>query len=512
MTGVIYARYSEGPRQTDQSIEGQVADCTAFAERNGIDIIDIYADRHISGKSVEKRLEFQRMIADASEHKFDVVIVWKIDRFGRDRQDIAINKARIKRAGVKLMYAEESVPEGPEGIILESVLEGIAEYYSADLRQKVIRGRRETLKKGLYCGTVLPIGYKVDEDRHIIIDEEKAPAVREVFRMYAAGAGMKECVDYLNGCGITSRRGTKIRPSVVYRLLRNEKYLGIFDSSGIEMRVEPLIDEPTFRACAGNFEPSKQMNASGKASTDFLLSCKCFCGICRTMLVGESGRGKLGKKYYYYKCGNKKRGGSCELKPIRKETLEEIVIRATVEDMLTDETIAALTDEILRVQEADLAEDPVVALKSQLDSCRKRQRNIIAAIEETGARGLATRLAALEDEEQELVIEIKKAEIKRPRLSREEIEGWLRSFRGGDVTDENFCRKLVETFIARVELTNEVAIIYYNISDKKKQKRTVSLGSDTARIVEQSGAYPNPRKPFIYKGCIVLIVPIDRVA
>lgn len=512
MTGVIYARYSEGPRQTDQSIEGQVADCTAFAKRNGIDIVEIYADRHISGKTVDKRLEFQRMIRDASEHKFDAVIVWKIDRFGRDRQDIAINKARLKKAGVKLMYAEESVPEGPEGIILESVLEGIAEYYSADLRQKVIRGRRETLKKGLYCGTILPLGYKADEDRHIVIDEAVAPAIREVFRMYAAGAGMKECVEYLNGRGVMSRRGTKISKSVVYRMLRNEKYLGIFDSSGIELRVDPLIDEETFRGVAENFEPSKKTNAAGKASADFLLSCKCFCGYCRTMLVGESGRGKLGKKYFYYKCGNKKRGGACELKPIRKEMLEEIVIRATVEDMLTDETIGALTDEIIRVQDADLADDPVVALKSQLDSCRKRQRNIIAAIEESGARGLATRLAALEDEEQELVIEIKKAEIKRPRLSREEIEGWLRSFRGGDVTDTEFCRKIVETFIARVELTNEVAIIYYNISDKKKQKRAVSLGSDTARLVEQSVSYPNTRRPFVYKGYIVLLVPIDRAA
>lgn len=512
MTGVIYARYSEGPRQTDQSIEGQVADCTAFAERNGIDIIDIYADRHISGKSVEKRLEFQRMIADASEHKFDVVIVWKIDRFGRDRQDIAINKARIKRAGVKLMYAEESVPEGPEGIILESVLEGIAEYYSADLRQKVIRGRRETLKKGLYCGTVLPIGYKVDEDRHIIIDEEKAPAVREVFRMYASGAQMKECVDYLNSHGITSARGGKIVNSTLYRMLRSEKYLGIFDASGIELRVEPLIDGETFRACAENFPGSRKHNAAGKSPAGFLLSCKCFCGYCSTMLVGESGRGKLGKKYYYYKCGNKKRGGSCELKPIRKEELEGLVLEVTLEDMLTDETIGALADEILRVQELDLADDPGVTLKSQIDSCRKRQRNIIAAIEETGARGLAIRLAALEEEERELIVELKKAEIKRPRLSREEIEGWLRSFRGGDVDDEDFCARLLDTFVARVELRNDVAIIYYNISDKNKQKRAVSLGSDTARLVEQSVLYPNTRRPFVYKGYIVLMVPIDRAA
>ena len=163
MRGVIYARYSEGPRQTDQSIEGQVADCRAIAERHDIDILEIYADRHISGRSVDRRFEFQRMIRDAQDHKFDVVIVWKIDRFGRDRQDIAINKAVLKRSGVRLMYAQESVPDGPEGIILESVLEGIAEYYSADLRQKVIRGRRETLKKGLYCGQTLPIGFRVDE-------------------------------------------------------------------------------------------------------------------------------------------------------------------------------------------------------------------------------------------------------------------------------------------------------------------------------------------------------------
>ena len=512
MTGVIYARYSEGPRQTDQSIEGQVADCTAFAQRNGIEIIGLYADRHISGKSVDKRLEFQRMIRDAQDHKFDVVLVWKVDRFGRDRQDIAINKARLKRAGVKLMYAEESVPEGPEGIILESVLEGIAEYYSADLRQKVLRGRRETLKKGLYCGNVLPIGYKVDDSRHIIIDEEKAPAVREVFRMYASGAKTKDCIEFLNGRGIVGTNGAKISQAVIYRMLRNERYLGIFDSSGVELRVDPLIDEETFHACSERFKPVNNTNAAGKATTDFLLSCRCFCGFCSTMLVGESGKGKGGRVYYYYKCGQKKRGGPCDLKPIRKEEIEKAVVAATIQDMLDDMTIASLADEILRVQDQDLADDPAVALKSQLDSNRKKQRNLIAAIEETGARGLATRLAALEDEEAELEIEIKKAEIKRPRISRQEIEGWLRSFRNGDEDDEDFRQRLLETFVARVELDNDYIVILYNISDKQKQKRTISRGSDMVQMVHRSGPYPNTRKPFVYKGFIVLIVPRGQAA
>ena len=153
-------------------------------------------------------------------------------------------------------------------------------------------------------------------------------------------------------------------------------------------------------------------------------------------------------------------------------------------------TIASLADEILRVQDQDLADDPAVALKSQLDSNRKKQRNLIAAIEETGARGLATRLAALEDEEAELEIEIKKAEIKRPRISRQEIEGWLRSFRNGDEDDEDFRQRLLETFVARVELDNDYIVILYNISDKQKQKRTISRGSDMVQMVHHQGLEP----------------------
>ena len=127
MTGVIYARYSAGPKQTEQSIEGQVAECRAYAAREGVEVVGVYADRHVSGKSTDGRYEFQRLLLDAEAHRFDAVIVWKVDRFGRNRTDIALAKLKLKRAGVRLMYAAESVPDGPEGIILESVLEGVAE-------------------------------------------------------------------------------------------------------------------------------------------------------------------------------------------------------------------------------------------------------------------------------------------------------------------------------------------------------------------------------------------------
>ena len=503
MIGVIYARYSEGPKQTDQSIEGQVNDCMAFAQRNGIDVIEVYADRHISGKSVVGRYEFQRMLQDAQLHKFDCVIVWKIDRFGRDRQDIAVSKMQLKKAGVKLMYAEESVPEGPEGIILESVLEGIAEYYSADLRQKVIRGRRETLKKGLFCGGSLPIGYMVDSERHIVPDPATAPHVREVFRMYAAGSQIKDCVWYLQDKKVKGQRGPDMSKSTVGAMLRNKRYLGIFDVSGVELRAEPLIDEETFLLCADRFPGGPQKNAAGKADVDYLLSCKIYCGKCGRMLTGESGKGRS-RVYYYYKCPAKKRNAECDLAPVKKEWMEELVLKATVEDMLTEDTISMLTDEILRVQDRDLADDPVKVIQSALDSCRKKQANILHAIEETGARGLATRLAKLEEEEAELSLELKKAQVCRPRLSREDISLWLHSFRNGDLSDDDFKKRLLETFVARVELLTDRAVIFYHISEKSKQKRTVSFGSDTARLLEESGLYPN--HPTYFCGYIILVV------
>lgn len=501
--GAIYARYSNGPNQTDQSIEGQVADCRAYAERNGIQIVEIYADRHISGKSIVGRNEFQRMLHDAEQHRFECVIVWKIDRFGRDRQDIAISKMKLKKAGVRLMYAEEAVPEGPEGIILESVLEGLAEYYSADLRQKILRGMRETAKKGQYCGQPLPIGYAVDEDRHIIIDEEKAAVVREAFRMHIAGAQTKELIELFRKNGITGRRGRPISQAVIYRMLRNEKYLGRFEIQGVEIPAEPIIDQVTFDEAARHFKTSRN-NAAGRAKVDYLLSCKCFCGYCGAMLNAESGTSKTGKVYHYYKCGAKKRGAKCELKPIQRDHFEDRVIEATVQDMLTDDMIGKLTTRILEIQEQDDAADPAVAYRKQLDSNRKKQRNILDAIEEgTGAKGLAGRLAQLEAEEEELVLEIERAEIKRPRLTEEVVGAWLRSFRDGDVDDAAFRQRLVDTFIARIEVRNGQAMIFYNIKENGPHSK-VRVRSEWWSPRSRT----RTREPFVADGYIILPIAI----
>ena len=103
MTAVIYARYSSD-NQREESIEGQIRECTAYAEKNGITIIKHYIDRAISAKT-DNRPQFQQMIKDSDKKLFDIVLVWKLDRFARNRYDSARYKTQLKKNGVKLINA-----------------------------------------------------------------------------------------------------------------------------------------------------------------------------------------------------------------------------------------------------------------------------------------------------------------------------------------------------------------------------------------------------------------------
>lgn len=488
MIGVIYARYSEGPHQTDQSIEGQVADCREYAAKNGIDIIEVYADRHVSGKSITGRDEFQRMLADASANRFECVIVWKVDRFGRDRQDIALSKLRLKKAGVKLLYAKESVPDGPEGIILESLLEGLAEYYSADLRQKVQRGIRESAKKGRTTGKP-PIGYKLVQG-HPTIDPEAAEAVREAYRMYIDGESLQDIIDMFERRGVTGYQGAKVSKSVLYRMFRNEKYVGKWEVLGVPLDVEPIISRKTFEK-AQKLHRTSLHNAKGTAKADYLLSCKAYCGYCGSMLDGDSGTGKSGKTYNYYTCSRKKKHKKCELKSIRKEALEDAVVKETCRQILTPDMIDELTKKIMEVQEEEPDSIELRSLRKQLKDNEKRQKNLLQALEEGTSHGAIQRLKELEDRANELQIAIAKEEVQKPQLTAELVSAWLFSFCAGDVTDPAFKKKLLETFVSRVDLWNDHIIVTFNYTDDRGRCSTTISQVDFKRWCS------NPTSPLV---------------
>ena len=178
-SAVIYARYS-CDAQTEQSIEGQLRVCHEYAERNGIVIVDTYIDRAMTGTN-DNRPDFQRMIKDSNKKQWDYVLVYKLDRFSRNKYESIKYKHTLSKNNVKVVSAMENIPDTPEGIILESLLEGMNQYYSAELSQKVKRGMKETRLKGLYQGGTLPYGYKLD-GRKVVIDEENTTEVDITFR------------------------------------------------------------------------------------------------------------------------------------------------------------------------------------------------------------------------------------------------------------------------------------------------------------------------------------------
>ena len=129
-TAVIYARYSS-ERQTEQSIEGQLHVCNDYAKRNALVIVGTYIDRAMTGTN-DNREDFQRMLKDSDKRSFDYVLVYKLDRFSRNKYEMAIHRKHLKDNGVKILSAMENIPETPEGILLESLLEGMNQYYSAE--------------------------------------------------------------------------------------------------------------------------------------------------------------------------------------------------------------------------------------------------------------------------------------------------------------------------------------------------------------------------------------------
>ena len=247
MNAVVYARFSSH-RQGEQSIEGQVAEAQRFAAAHGLIIVKVYADRAQTGRN-DNREQFQLMLADAARHAFDALIVWKTDRIGRNKEEIALNKYHLKKNGVKTYYVAEAIPDTPEGIILEAVIEGMAAYYSEQLSQNVRRGMKTSAQKGRYTGGTCPLGYRITEDKRYEIDSKHAPTVREIFQLYAEGKTVTEIITILNNRGLRTARGKLFSHNSLRTLLKNKKYIGTFeykDEVTIENSVPPIVEPEVF--------------------------------------------------------------------------------------------------------------------------------------------------------------------------------------------------------------------------------------------------------------------------
>lgn len=454
----LYMRYSSD-RQTEQSIEGQLRDLISHCRSHRYRIAAVYVDRAISAHAaMEKRPAFQQMLLDSARAPWKTVLVWKLDRFARNREDSAIARMRLRKNGCNVESAKEGISKNPEGVILESLLEGMAEYYSLELSQKVKRGMSETARKGQSTGGPIPLGYTVSNKR-LTADPATAPLVVEAFTRYAAGETVAAICDSFNARGLRTARGTPFNKSSFQNVFRNEKYIGVYKYDGIqtENAVPRLIDDDLWAAVQARLKTNAQAPARGKAKVPYLLAGKIFCGHCGAPMIGECGRGKAGRTYNYYSCSTRRRAHTCDKKPVPKDWIEDIVARDALA-VLTDEVIDYVSTVAARQSEKEIQETTQIpVLRQQIKDTDVKLRNLLKALESSVSAPdiIVTRIAELESQKKALTAQLSAESRSVLPLTKEMVTCFLETVRARAIPLETQKPMLLDLLVNSVTLYDD---------------------------------------------------------
>lgn len=473
---VIYARYSSHA-QRDVSIEQQVKACRQFAERQGLRIVEVYEDHALTGTS-DRRPGFQKMIRDAERGTWPYVIVYTLDRFARDRYDSAVYKRQLKNCGVKVLSAMENISDDPTGILLESMLEGLAEYYSKELARKTRRGMEDNASKCLVNGP-LPLGYVRGEDGRYALDEAEAAIVLEVFQRVANGERLSVLITDFNDRGILTKSGCKWNRSSFNRLLSNERYTGVYIYGDVRIPggVPQIVPQELFDSVQHLLSIKSNPRSSAipqrrrRERGLYLLTGKLYCGLCKSPMTGISGNNKNGAPYFYYVCRAKHKDHTCKKRNVPREKIEQRIATALKDTMLTDKAIYALSAAAVEYQKACFSNSEAEALRTRLAEITQSIKNLVAAVE-AGIFSAATqnRLIELEKEQKtvsgQLAIALEDID---EQLTLEDMVTALKIFQGGDVSDKRYQEALIDTFLVAAYVYDDKIKIVFNLGGKKKE-------------------------------------------
>lgn len=469
---VVYARYSSSG-QKDQSIDGQIAAAQKYAEAKGYQIIHEYVDRAMTGRN-DNRDAFQQMLSDTAKKQFSIILLWKVDRFGRNREEIIFNKYRCKKNGVRVEYVAECIPEGPESVILESVLEGMAEYYSLQLSQNVKRGLLENAKQHKAVNGIPPLGYRLTEDKHFEPDPKTAPIVKVIFEKYAKGESLFDIIRYLNSNGYRTPRGGPFARTSLDKLLKNEKYIGIYKYKDIiydEDAIPALVDKETFYKVQEMLKENKRAPIRNWKYSDYLLTGKLYCGHCGNAMVGKAGHGKSGKKYDYYACGNK------DKKPVRKEWIEDLVLSEVHKILDNDEIFDGIIDSTWEYYlQQDQKQNERDAMLKQIEGIDKGIANLTKAVEQgMPFETVSGRLDELNGQKIALQTAIADIEVQSGfKLTKDHIRFFLEQFRQMNEKDRDCEKRLVDVFVNAIFVYDDKLRIVFNYNEEGSRK-TVTL-------------------------------------
>ena len=463
-TAVAYARYSSA-QQRDVSIEQQLKDIREYAAREGYTIIHEYADHAKSGfKNTERRAEFHSMLQAAETGAFDTVIAWKVDRFGRDRRDSATYKGQLADNGVSVVYAMEPIPDGAAGALTEGMLEAIAEWYSRNLSENVKRGKNDNAQKCLANSSAV-YGYRIGPDKHLVICEEEAAVVRQIFSLYAQGTGISEISRILFRQGIRSKTGDPLIYSRIQYTLKNETYIGMYKYSDLRIPngVPAIIDMDTWNTC------QTIMNTTYKPhgpTQDYLLSGKCRCGKCSALMIGNYGSGR-DKRYYYYTCASKRRHVGCSQPYIKKDDFENKIMDAIFDGVLTGNRLDKFATLAADALKATADESPLKKMEADYRDITRRIDNINRAISEgiwTDSTADMLRSMTVKAKDLEKSIAYQKT-VDQSSVSLDRILFYLHKIADGKRDDRDYLHSLVATFINTIVVNDHEACVVINAAE-----------------------------------------------
>lgn len=470
MKVALYARYSSDNQRTE-SIDAQLRYLKDFCKQNQYSIAKIYIDEAVSATN-DNRPQFLQMINDSKLQIFEAIVVHKLDRFARNRYDSAFYKQEIKKYGVKVISALEKFDDSPESIILESVIEGMNEYYSANLSREVMKGMKETAYDCKHTGGTPPLGYDIDENKKYIINEFEASIVKNIFKMYLDGNGYSKILDSLKG--LKTKTGNTFSKSSINSILGNEKYAGIYifnkykrvvvngrkknilndekDIIRIEGGIPQIISTEVFNKVNKKREENKNKFRSYKAKNNYVLTGLVKCGLCSSNMVGSSGvEGRNKRKYVRYKCTAKKNKKSCNNKDINRDVLDKMVIERIEKEMT--QNIDRLTNSIYKYsqQKNKTSDNELKIYEKKLNDINKKISNILDVIMQGNFHAsLDNKLTELENEKQRLEYNIEKTKSNKSSVTKQKVKAFLVAHQNISTKTFEEQKRIVNSFVESV--------------------------------------------------------------
>ena len=455
ITAAIYARYSSNS-QNDASIEQQMAECTAFAQQNGLNVVATFEDRAISGRS-DKRPGFQKMIRAAERHEFQVLLTYKSNRIARNMYDALRYETRLEDAGVKVVYCKENFGDNAAGRMMLRMMMSINEFYSDNMAEDIRRGLMDSASQCKVVGPI-PYGYKKGEDGKFAIDEELGPIVQEIFNRVLNDEPYADIARDLNDRGYRTQHGKPFGKSTFKAILQNERYTGVYTYGDIRIEggMPQLVDKEVFDAVNHIAKHRNTMHSRKRENGEYLLTGKLYCGKCLGPMTGISGRGRWGTDFFYYSCTTKRLQKTCDKKNVRRDWIEEEVTRTVLECVLDDDTVEWIADTAMQMSQEMKEQSQLGYYESRLKEIKKQIANILRAVE----MGIISdefkdRLTELKLEQQELDGLIATEKLGILQVDRDHVIKYLLLLRNEDYKDKDFQKRIIRDFVKAVYLYDD---------------------------------------------------------